>query len=158
MGIVTIGTVILGHFVPVLALKQRFVASLAGKCRLRRGGMGIVALAALHFKDGGMNNFTCSLHLMTRFTCSLFHCDGQQCRLRGGVRIVAITAHGSQDHLAVPALVHLIMAFEAQVRQRLLQLVFMGSGMGFVTGAAPVFHRRMDISPRCFFIVAFIAR
>ncbi len=63
----------------------------------------------------------------------------------------------SDIHISVATRVHILVTLEAKVRDRYSQLVRIGPGVGLVTGVAAVLQGWMDIGPRKFVVMAFLA-
>ena len=110
MGFVAVGAVVLGRFVPLLALENCIVAVKTLDSWFRVVRVGIVAFVTIRIKYGGVNVLAGLLLFMTRFTRGRFLGQYQHTGLKRAVRIVAPAAFVSEDHRVVPAVCEIRVA------------------------------------------------
>jgi len=145
MGFVAVGTTIFSSIVPILALEHRFVALKAGGRRHGSFRMGIVALVTVRFKDGGMDNGSFSLCLVTCLAGSNSLDDGHESRLQGAVRIMTPLTFISKEHFLMSALFIFRVALEAKTRGIFCEVIFKIRAVSFVAVVASFSRRRMVV-------------
>jgi hypothetical protein len=142
---VAVATVILCSLVDRLTLQAGVVAIKTGYGLFRSFRMRVVAFLTVELKDGGMNDRTCLLSLVARFTGSSLLNDGQEPRLKGAVRVVASDTFVSENHRAVFATFQFRVAFQAQGRHIVEKMVFKVRAVGTMAVVTAVFGSGMIV-------------
>ena len=112
----------------------------------RRIGVGVVAFVAVRFQYRRVKEGIIYLYLMTCFACCRFLDDGKKSYLKGAVGIMAFVTFVSKDNRTVFSTFLFRMAFQAQVRNTVDELVFKFRAVGIVAVVTTLFGRRMIMS------------